>query len=260
MVDLIIDVGNTRCKVAVFKQNRLVAHEIVDDRVQASVEQICQREQVRAIGLGSVGYLEDAVVVGLGRFSRLVLLSGGSPSPLRSEYTTMGSLGVDRLANAIAAHKLFPGRATLAVDIGTCITYDLTDGGGTYRGGAISPGPELRAKVMHTHSASLPLVGIPDRAPLIGTSTQESLAAGVFHGTVGELSGIIAAHRQQEGDLGVVLTGGGALPYVRALKSGIFADPFLTLRGLHALLLTQLDANSLADGRNSIGGHRPGHE
>jgi hypothetical protein len=45
-----------------------------------------------------------------------------------------------------------------------------------------------------------------------------------------------------------VLTGGDALRFARALESGIFAHPFLTLLGLHALSLPARLASGTSSG------------
>jgi type III pantothenate kinase len=156
---------------------------------------------------------------------------------LRTAYRTPVTLGVDRLANALGAVSLFPGRAVIAVDLGTCITYDVVDAEGCYAGGLITPGMRMRAKAMNAYSARLPLVRPTGEPPLIGTDTEGSLLAGVHHGVRAELQGLIADLGQGSHRCAVVLTGGDAPRFTKALKSGIFADPLLTLRGLHALLI-----------------------
>ncbi|HMC97842.1 MAG TPA: hypothetical protein VKG92_09320, partial [Flavobacteriales bacterium] len=85
-------------------------------------------------------------------------------------------------------------------------------------------------------SARLPLADPPMDPEPLGTSTQSSLDAGVHHGIVAELRGFIEAYTHGSADYVVVTTGGDALRFTRALKSGIFALPLLTLEGLHAIL------------------------
>jgi type III pantothenate kinase len=92
---------------------------------------------------------------------------------------------------------------------------------------------------MNAYSARLPLVEPPADAALMGTDTTTSLASGVHHGIVHELEGFIDRLEHHYPGIAVVLTGGDGLRFARALKSGIFAHPFLTLEGLHAILLHQ---------------------
>jgi len=51
------------------------------------------------------------------------------------------------------------------------------------------------------------------------------------------LKEFIAAYGQERPGIAVTLTGGDAPRFVSALKSGIFALPFLTLEGLYAILI-----------------------
>ena len=78
--------------------------------------------------------------------------------PIRNVYRTPQTLGRDRLAAAVGATVLFPGRNVLIVDFGTAVTIDLVTADATYRGGCISPGVQLRFGALHDHTAALPLV------------------------------------------------------------------------------------------------------
>jgi type III pantothenate kinase len=155
---------------------------------------------------------------------------------LKNAYSTPGTLGADRLANVVAAAKYFHERAVLVIDLGTCITYDLLERDGTYKGGAISPGLHMRAKALHAYSARLPEVDPPEGTAPLGTTTTGALEAGIQHGILGELREFIGIHGKERPDMAVVLTGGDGSRFARALESGIFAIPFLTLEGYHALL------------------------
>lgn len=188
------------------------------------------------IALGTVAVPDAAFLEKLRDRAPVKEITGVTPSPIRSLYSTPLSLGVDRLANAVAMAALFPDRSALAIDLGSCITYDLVDGLSVYRGGVISPGMHMRARAMHAYSARLPEVLPQEDSSLPGTDTITSLAAGIHHGLLFELEGMIDAFRQQHPGLAVVLTGGDAPRFAKALKSGIFAHPSLTLLGLYALL------------------------
>jgi type III pantothenate kinase len=245
--DLVLDVGNTRVKMGWFVEGRCVRMGTVDPGDTAAVKQWLAGFTVHRIAIGSVAH-DHAWHADLGELGPLVVLRGDMPSPLGSRYTTPGTLGVDRLANAVAAHATFPGRAALAISLGTCVTYDVVTAAGEHLGGAISPGMHLRSRAMHTFSARLPETDLSETVEELGTSTQGALLAGIHHGIAHELHGWVQTLRQQHDGLAVVLTGGDALRFSRALKSGIFADPSLTLRGLHALLSFALLADGVAVG------------
>ncbi|MEO8588926.1 MAG: type III pantothenate kinase [Flavobacteriales bacterium] len=235
-LDLVLDVGNTRTKLALFQGQRVVrsGHMVHGDRT--ALQGFVAGDRPDSCVIGSVGHSDPSFIEHLRSLAPVLVVTGGTPTPLLSSYSTPLTLGADRLANAVAVAARFPGRSALAIDLGTCITYDLVRADRTYAGGAIAPGLRMRAQAMHDHSAMLPLVDPSADPPALGTSTQGSLEAGLHHGIVAELRGFIQAYTHGSPDTAVVLTGGDALRFTRALKSGIFALPLLTLEGLHAIL------------------------
>ena len=234
---LVIDRGNSRTKSALFKGSRLLRAGAWANADHLALRRFLANQQVDRVVMASTAHDDEALRLALADLAPLTVVTGATPSPLMNDYGTPESLGADRLANAVAAASLFRGRPALAIDLGTCITYDLVDAQGTYHGGLISPGYRMRAKAMHHFTARLPEVEPPDDPPLIGRSTLECLASGAHHGTRAELQALIAEHRQQYPGLAVVLTGGDAPRFARALENGIFAHPYLTLLGLHEILL-----------------------
>lgn len=235
-IDLVVDIGNSRVKLALFRGPRVLRFTRVDSLGPAVLRDLLGTDRPGHIAVASVGVPVAPLLPLLSAHAPVVELTGGSPAPMPNSYASPGTLGVDRLANAAALHDLFPDRPALAIDLGTCITYDLVIPGSGFVGGAISPGPRMRGQAMHRYSARLPLVEDPGRPALVGADTAAALASGIHHGVRFELSGMIGELRHQHPGLAVVLTGGAAPDYAAALKSGIFADPLLTLRGLHVLL------------------------
>jgi type III pantothenate kinase len=238
-LDLVLDAGNTRTKAALFRGHRLRRTGAMVSGHGPALEGFLAGDRPDRIALGSVAAPDPSWEEHLRSLATTFLITGSSKAPVRSAYATPLTLGVDRLANAVGAMAMFPGRPVLAIDLGTCITYDLVTSDGTYCGGAISPGMAMRSRAMNAYSARLPLVEPPADAALMGTDTTTSLASGVHHGIVHELEGFIGRLAHQYPGIAVVLTGGDGLRFARALKSGIFAHPFLTLEGLHAILLHQ---------------------
>ena len=234
--DLVVDVGNTRMKLGLFVRGRLLGHRVAAQGDIAAVGQLLGGSQLDRVALGSVGSPDPKLLDALRRLAPVTEITGTTPAPVRSLYISRNTLGVDRLANVVGAALLFPRRVVLAIDLGSCATYDLVDELTVHRGGIIAPGLRMRARAMHAYSARLPEVVPPDDPDLIGTNTANCLESGVHHGMLMELQGHIASFRQQHRGMAVVITGGDAPRFAKALKSGIFAHPTLTLLGLHALL------------------------
>lgn len=123
-------------------------------------------------------------------------------------------VGVDRLANALAArHLCRTGQGAIVVDAGTALTVDLVDEAGTFAGGAILAGPRLAARALQHGTATLPEAPLPTPpAPAaVGKSTVGAIQAGLVWGAVGavrELVGRMTAELSVPP--AVVVTGGDA--------------------------------------------------
>jgi type III pantothenate kinase len=235
--DLVLDVGNTRTKWALFTNEGVSAHGHVPTGNKQALLALLEGRSVTSIAWGSVARPDPGLLAALRSKAPVLVLSGASPSPLGNAYATPMSLGADRLANAVAAVRRFPGRPVLVIDAGTCITYDVCGSDGCYAGGAIAPGMRMRSKAMHAYSARLPEVDPPPSPDLIGTTTEASLAAGIHFGIVGEIEGFVRRVGKERPGLAVLITGGDGVRFIRAMESGIFALPLLTLEGYHALLV-----------------------
>jgi type III pantothenate kinase len=235
-IDLVLDVGNTRTKWALFQGRAMLRQGVLATGDMNALQRAVAGYPVSAVAMGSVSVPDTGFLSTVRTIAPVLVLDGTSAAPVRSTYASPDTLGADRLANVVAAGRHFPARSVLVIDPGTCITYDLLEGDGTYVGGAISPGLRMRAKAMHTYSARLPEIDPGPRPALLGTTTTGALAAGVHHGILGEIKEFIGALSKERPGLAVVLTGGDGLHFARALESGIFAIPFLTLEGYHALL------------------------
>jgi type III pantothenate kinase len=139
------------------------------------------------------------------------------------------------MAAVVGARALYPGQACLVIDAGTCITYDYIDREGSYHGGAISPGIDMRFRALHKYTASLPHVARGNRHNLIGTSTRTSMISGVVNGTVREIEGVICSYHNIDAGIRVILCGGDAIFFEKKLKGSIFAVPDLVITGLYKI-------------------------
>jgi type III pantothenate kinase len=146
-------------------------------------------------------------------------------------------VGADRLVNAVAAFDAVGG-PVIVVDFGTATTFDVVDGDGNYRGGAIAPGINLSLEALHQAAAKLPKVDIVKPARVIGKSTVQAMQSGIFWGYVGLIEGLIGRMRAEMIGNGigaprsVVATGGLATLFAEATPSIERTDDELTLRGL----------------------------
>jgi type III pantothenate kinase len=234
---LIIDIGNTLQKLAVFQGKEMLFKETFKDLDEIKLARfIDENGPFRGIIQSSVVIHSPEMEDILSKAGKFILLTELTPLPVKNLYQTPKSLGKDRIAAVTGAWSMFPGRNILVIDAGTCITYDLINQQGEYPGGSISPGIRMRFKAMHTFTGKLPLIEPEDFDDLIGRSTKESLLSGVYNGVTGEIREMIRLYREKYGDVMVLITGGDHELLNNKLKISIFAIPELVLLGLNEIL------------------------
>lgn len=253
MLFLTIDIGNTRSKAAIFTENG-------EAETLWSCETIALESSLESWLLGLdknteliVGWITTADMKvsaewGVwGKFSTKPHIETIQPTdsvlPIHVAYKTPHTLGADRLIAAIAACSYFPKSPVMVVDVGTAITYDCVDDGGTYLGGGISPGLNMRFQALHSFTAKLPLVALTEPSPLLGTSTETSIQVGAQRGAIEEVKGMIKLYKKTFGpELKVFLTGGDAYVFEKHLKKPNFARFHLLLEGIFLTLKYRLQS------------------
>lgn len=233
MTNLIIDIGNTRIKTALFAREKLLEEGVFDD-LEAALDYWRSLAFDHCL-VSSVRWSEAELQEIL--FFSFTFLSPETNLPIKNAYGTPSSLGMDRLAGAIGAWSIRGKGPILAIDLGTCITFDLIDENNTYLGGAISPGLGMRAKAMHELTARLPLVDLKVKpTELIGDSTISCMQIGIWRGIEFELQGQIEAYVKKFPKIEVFVSGGDAQSFDSLAKDLIFVLPNLVLYGLNSIL------------------------
>jgi len=237
-LNLVIDIGNSLTKLAVYDQERLVEAIQLEkfDREVISRLKTKHPRLDKAI-LSSVTQHDSALLQLLQtEFSYFLELSAETPVPIKNNYRSKATLGLDRLAAAVGAASLFPGNNLLIIDAGTAITYDVVDKEKGFLGGNISPGLRTRFRSLHHFTGRLPLLAPTDQWPDIGTTTEEAIHSGVQTGILSEVEGVINKVKTSWPDLRIIMTGGDAEFFDKKLKSSIFVKFEITLLGLNRIL------------------------
>lgn len=237
-MNLIIDVGNTYVKLAVFKKDKIVKKYVIKATVLLStVKKILKNyPQINNAILSSVGNIQKKKLSGIQSIVDLMILDSAVNLPFNNLYQTPMTLGSDRIALVSAASLKHPDQNVLIIDAGTCITYDIITKENNYLGGSISPGIGLRYKSLHNLTAKLPLLSMKNPTGIIGCNTQDSIHSGVINGVVNEINGVIEEYEREFEELTVILTGGEAEFLSKRLKSSIFANSNFLLEGLNSIL------------------------
>ncbi len=237
-MNLIIDVGNTLVKFAVFQQNTLLEKKTVEGKnaLKAFKKIIKDFPFLKNAVVSYVGKLEKTVFDAINAELKLLVLDQDTKLPFKNMYKTPQTLGVDRIALVSASVKEYSNSNVLIIDAGTCITYDFITKDNEYLGGAISPGIRLRYTTLNTFTANLPLLSTEMPEQLIGDTTASSIHSGVVIGILKEIDGVIDEYQQEYEDLTVILTGGDSDFLSKQLKNGIFANSNFLLEGLNFIL------------------------
>ena len=240
-MNLIIDVGNTRVKVAVFEAST-IKEVFVFKKVKIVLElkKIISKYVISASIMSSVSNISDEIQQKITVLLNPIYLNSDIKVPFKNLYETPKTLGVDRIALAAAAIELYPQKNVLIIDAGSCITFDFINKEKEYLGGAISPGIAMRYRALHSFTSKLPLLESKEVSSFIGTNTSTSIHSGVVNGVCYEIEGVINQYKIKFRDLTVVLTGGDTNFLAKQLKSGIFAHPNFVLEGLHTVLTYNL--------------------
>jgi type III pantothenate kinase len=237
-MNLIVDVGNTRVKVAVFKQDRLIDLIVFEKtKIISEIKKVVKKYTIEYSIVSSVANLTSRKIEQLQKVTNFIILSSKTKVQFKNKYKTPKTLGVDRIALVNAAFNKFPNQNVLIIDAGTCITFDFINQNSEYLGGAISPGLAMRYKALHSFTSNLPLVKTKTPKNIIGQSTEESINAGVINGVIKEIEGVINDYKNKYFNLTVVLTGGDTKFLSKQLKSSIFANQNFLLEGLNNILI-----------------------
>lgn len=244
MAQLVIDIGNSRTKIAVFEGRKLIASEKVQKPDPAKLLEYLNNSVFSHSIISSVSNeikdLEDQ----LRNKTHYIRFSANLNTGIINKYKSPSTLGLDRLAGVLGAKSLFPGKNCLVIDAGTCITYDAVDKDGVYEGGSISPGLNMRLKAMHSFTGRLPEVDFSDYEDWQGYDTVSAMLSGVVNGSIGEVKAFIETYSQKYPELQIILCGGDAIFFDTRLKNSIFAhtlktEPDLVLIGLNEVIQQQ---------------------
>lgn len=242
--DVVVDIGNTR-----IKWGRCVGGQVTEMASLAGDRPDEWNSQLLKWGLGSplswaVASVQPEWQQGFSHWAESRGDHIGTIThahvPVPTDVTERERVGIDRLLNALAALVRVPeGWPLIVIGVGTAMTVDFVDPTGTFRGGAILPGPWMMAHALHEFTAKLPLIEPPSFDPdrPIGRNTREAIELGIQSAVFGAADTLVW-NMSQLTELKPVLfiTGGGSdllrgVGFTADLEGAVF-DPLLTLDGV----------------------------
>jgi type III pantothenate kinase len=240
-MNLVVDIGNTRTKLAFFENNDLVEKAILENGTLGELSSVINGREIEGAILSATGADREGVEDFLKTHYTFVKFDQTTPIPIKNKYKTPETLGKDRLAAIIAARAMFPKDNCLVIDAGTCLTYNFATANNMFIGGNITPGLTMRLKAMHHFTAKLPEIerytdGV-DMMEILGTSTESAMRIGAQIGILAEIEGFVERFILNFGRIKVVLTGGdGEYIMKNVAISERYFERNLVLQGLNQIL------------------------
>jgi len=217
---LVVNVGNSRIAIGVFVQGALeytrrMSVAQLEDLPGALAEawgRISDDKEAEVAGASVnpplVGTVEQAVRQATGKH---VQWAGSELDlPMKVKTDEPKQTGVDRVLGLAAAYDLMQ-KACVVVDAGTALTVNVCNDAGEFLGGAIAPGASMMLNALHDNTAKLPNITLSVPEKLVGTSTEQAMLHGVYHGVRGMVKELVENYATELGvwpDL--ICTGGDA--------------------------------------------------
>jgi len=245
---LAIDIGNSNTVIGCFQGKKLSnffrisshPHQTPDE-VYLILKNLLSEKSSKKIKSGIICSVVPSLTTAyLEMFShnlkiKPLLVNSDLPLGIKILYTDPAQVGADRLANAVAAWKLYGG-PTIVVDLGTATTFDVISDKGEYVGGAICPGIETSAVDLFRRAAQLFKVKLVKPKRVIGKTTEESLRSGIIFGTASQIDGMVEKIEKELGKKCKVIATGGLAPLVFGLSKKMNKmNLSLTLEGLRLI-------------------------
>ncbi len=240
---LLVDLGNSRCKVAVSSEEgkcELVFAEAYAERSPVEVAALvagvvrgarCVLASVRNENFTQVFVKELERLTG----GRVELLAVPARGPLKLAYDTPEHFGLDRYLDLLGARALGFENA-LVIDAGTAVTFDVLSGD-RHLGGCIFPGVGLLERSLY-QGGDLIVGDARAAGELLASSTASGVRGGVLEGYLGALKQITGrVLSEMPVETSVVATGGDALLVRDALGSSIHMESHLLFAGMKTLAL-----------------------
>ena len=244
-MNLLIDIGNTKCSLAVTEGRRIRKRYFI----HTDKKEVQPASLKRLLGAYR-NKIDDIVIVSVvPKFLTIVKksLKAVVPDagirivgkdiivPMKIKYKIPEEVGQDRLVTAYAAREENT-TPLLVIDFGTAVTFDLVNRKGEYEGGLIFPGLRLSLESLENNTALLPYIDVHPIRGLIGKDTKGSMNKGIVLGYASLCEGIIKRFRKEFGkSLRVLATGGDSALIARYAEGIEEVAPDLVFKGLSRL-------------------------
>ncbi|NLY89396.1 MAG: type III pantothenate kinase [Firmicutes bacterium] len=245
---LVLDAGNTQILLGVYDGEKLLADCRLTTERQRTADEYglllmdffanknLPANKVDAVVLASVVPPLTSALIEMARayfHCEPLVVGPGIRTGLFIRYENPREVGADRVANAVAAVRLY-GTPVIIVDFGTATTLCAVNAEAEYLGGIIAPGIGISAEALFHYAAKLPRVELQKPPQVIGKNPVTSIQSGLVYGYTDLVDGLIRRMiaEMDAGQPRVVATGGYCRIIAKESQMIQIVNPVLTLEGL----------------------------
>ena len=240
----LIDIGNRRTKIVVYKENQLVLIKtMVSDNfttfwLWANQSGLTKKEVYLAI----VKYeWEKKLQIKLP--DNWKIISANNNYFNINDYLHPKELGIDRIFTGLGAWKIW-SKSSIVIDAGTCCTLDYINEKGSFCGGIIMPGLNMMKASIRQYCPNLPYPTkiIPHEFP--GKSSLSGISLGTMGSFILAIKSWISLYQKKYQPQIVVITGGDSDFILKHIDQITHHEPYLLFWGLLSLLGKNTNTNT----------------
>lgn len=248
---LIMDIGNTNIKTAVFEGRELIKSWRISTNPSYTSDEygILMTNMFRQATLSMEdisGIMISSVVPSINFTIEHMchdylslnphFVGPGLKTGINILYEHPKELGSDRICNAVAAYTLY-GSPSIFIDFGTATSFGAISGNGNFLGGCILTGVRLAREAVVTGTSKLPHFELNLPEKVIGRTTITNLQSGLLYGYVGQVNYLVERFKEEMGEsqVAVVATGGFASQIAGQSDAIQHVDALLTLKGVRMI-------------------------
>ncbi len=248
---LVIDIGNTNIKMAVFHNDDIVmslrlatAVGKTSDEYGLNVKELLNAggvslSDITAVIMSSVNPNLNYTFEHMVRYYfkvKPMLVGSGIKTGLFIRYNDPKEVGSDRIVNSVAAYQTYGG-PVIVVDCGTATTFNVISEKGEFLGGLISFGLKTSADALSGCTAKLPKIELAAPPTVVCKSTITNMQSGIINGFEGMVGHIIRKIKEETGYFAAKVIATGGLSELIGKESAAIdvIDRTLTLRGLNII-------------------------
>jgi len=235
---LLIDVGNSRIKWAVWKNNQMMDYSVFvycEDNLQQLLLQNLeavpkQKVFVCSVASSQVNQIITKWIKSCWQINVEFVEAQRQQLGVVNAYHKANALGVDRWLGILAAYQRYK-KAVCVIDCGTAVTLDVVDETGQHLGGLIMPGMRMMQQSLLMGTQRID--SVQGEVSMLANNTEDAVMGGCRHLLESGLQGLYKKYCEQLGtDLLCVVTGGDGENVAKAMDINCHYEEDLILYGL----------------------------